>query len=190
MRSSSTITDNNCNGGSTSVDDEDIELEESLETDLCLLWDMTADKDVASFISKNEIMSLSKTVVEGDCHAPRLVVGYICKHFYDVNTLYIQLFINFQEIIVGILANISCQEDIAQQIVADSELLTLMFGLLSNKDSRTVIQCIRLLETLLVSPESEKVMKMTSSVIIWKDLSFILQNSLNGNYYFLLHLKT
>lgn len=105
------------------------------------------------------------------------------------NTLYIQLFINFQEIIVGILANISCQEDIVQQIVADSELLALMFGLLSNKDSQTVIQCIRLLETLLASPENEKVMKITASVIIWNDLSFILQNSLNGNY-ILFHLKS
>jgi len=89
--------------------------------------------------------------------------------------------VNSQEIIVGILANISCQPDIAQQIATDIELLALMFGLLSSKDSQTVIQCIRLLETLLASSESEKVMKMTSSVIIWNDLSFILQNSLNGN---------
>ena len=64
------------------MDDEDIELEETLETDLCLLWDMTADKDVAAFISNNEIMSLSKTVVEGNCHAPRLVVGYIFKLYF------------------------------------------------------------------------------------------------------------
>jgi len=82
LRSSPT-TDKNCNGsGLSAVDDEDIELEETLETDLCLLWDMTADKDVASFISNNEIMSLSKTVVDGNCHSPRLVVGYIFKlHF-------------------------------------------------------------------------------------------------------------
>ena len=50
-----------------------IELEESLETDLCLLWDMTADKDVALCLFRHGILDIIKCVIE-ESIAPRLTV--------------------------------------------------------------------------------------------------------------------
>ena len=82
---------------------------------------------------------------------------------------------------VGILGNISCHQQIANQIAVDAELMGLIFGLVSNRDSQTVIQCIRLLDTLLNSIVCEKIVILSkSSSEIWINLAFILQNSLNG----------
>lgn len=62
--------------------DGTVELKEELETDLCLLWDMTADKDVAFCVFNNQIIPLSKAVLE-ESRAPRLTVkdsSYFSMH--------------------------------------------------------------------------------------------------------------
>jgi hypothetical protein len=53
-----------------------IELDEALETDLCLLWDMAADKDVAVCLMKHDIVTLTKCIID-ESIAPRLTVGNI-----------------------------------------------------------------------------------------------------------------
>ncbi len=60
---------------SDNLEDEAVELEESLETDLCLLWDMTADKDVALWLFQHDILDIMKCVVE-ESIAPRLTVTF------------------------------------------------------------------------------------------------------------------
>ena len=50
-----------------------MELDEALETDLCLLWDMAADKDVAVCYMKHDIVTLIKCIID-DSIAPRLTV--------------------------------------------------------------------------------------------------------------------
>ena len=56
--------------------DEAVELEEALEGDLCLLWDMTADKDVALCVFNNDIVQLSHSFLK-ESQAPRLNVIYL-----------------------------------------------------------------------------------------------------------------
>lgn len=53
-----------------------MELEKSLESDLCLLWDMTADKDVAACLHKHDIISLGKFILS-ESQAPRLTVRLV-----------------------------------------------------------------------------------------------------------------
>ncbi|XP_045022831.1 protein SAAL1-like isoform X4 [Daphnia magna] len=76
-----------------------VELDESLETDLCLLWDMSADKEVAHCLFQHDILSLAKCVIE-ESVAPRLT-----------------------EIGIGILANLACQQKIGHEILLDNNLI-------------------------------------------------------------------
>lgn len=50
-----------------------VELDETLESDLCLLWDMSAEPDVAVFLFHHDILDLMKCVISQSC-APRLTV--------------------------------------------------------------------------------------------------------------------
>jgi hypothetical protein len=90
----------------------------------------------------------------------------------------------WQEIAVGILGNLSCQQEIGREIVVDTDLMTGLVNLLSNNDTQTVIQCVRLLEVLLHSLDSLDSVIMNHPSL-WERMSFILQNSLNGTTFFI-----
>ena len=53
-----------------------VELNETLESDLCLLWDMSAEPDVATCLFHHDILDLIKYVISCSC-APRLTVQMI-----------------------------------------------------------------------------------------------------------------
>ncbi|KAK4002044.1 hypothetical protein OUZ56_003903 [Daphnia magna] len=139
-----------------------VELDESLETDLCLLWDMSADKEVAHCLFQHDILSLAKCVIE-ESVAPRLT-----------------------EIGIGILANLSCQQKIGHEILLDSELLTGVVNLMSSEDSQTIIQIVRLLDNLIHYSDNKSYHysknKSCSSLLddeaLWMSVAFILENSL------------
>lgn len=59
-----------------------MELDEELETDLCTLWDMTADPDVALCLQRHDIFSLIQHILENS-RAPRLTVSQL-YHFYYI----------------------------------------------------------------------------------------------------------
>lgn len=139
-----------------------VELDESLETDLCLLWDMSADKEVAHCLFQHDILSLAKCVIE-ESVAPRLT-----------------------EIGIGILANLACQQKIGHEILLDSELLTGVVNLMSSEDSQTIIQIVRLLDNLIHYSDNKSYHysknKSCSSLLddeaLWMSVAFILENSL------------
>lgn len=88
---------------------------------------------------------------------------------------------NFQEIGIGILANLSCQNEISAQIILDQELTTTIVNLMTtNDDSQTIIQIVRLLNTLLAHSKIESCISLPSLEALVKSVAFILQNSLNG----------
>lgn len=59
------------------MNDEDphaiVELDETLESDLCLLWDMSAEPEVATCLYHHDVIDLIKCVISYSC-APRLTV--------------------------------------------------------------------------------------------------------------------
>ncbi|XP_045022824.1 protein SAAL1-like isoform X2 [Daphnia magna] len=132
-----------------------VELDESLETDLCLLWDMSADKEVAHCLFQHDILSLAKCVIE-ESVAPRLT-----------------------EIGIGILANLSCQQKIGHEILLDSELLTGVVNLMSSEDSQTIIQIVRLLDNLIHYSDNKSCSSLLDDEALWMSVAFILENSLN-----------
>jgi hypothetical protein len=61
-----------------------VELDEALETDLCLLWDMAADKDVAFCLIKHDIVALTKwTIDESLAPRPRVIIIQIYNNCHS-----------------------------------------------------------------------------------------------------------
>merc|ERR550534_491266 len=82
------------------------------------------------------------------------------------------------ELSIGILANCSSKEDIAQNILSNNELILLIIDLLVNNDSPTIVQTVRLLNTLLCNDCNGKEIILGNEKI-WTHVTFILHNSLN-----------
>jgi len=63
----------------------------------------------------------------------------------------------------------------------NTDLTASLVYLLSNNDTQTIIQCVRLLEVLLHhSPDPEKQSLVLNHPSLLEKIAFILQNSLNG----------
>jgi hypothetical protein len=140
---------------------------------------MTADRDVALCLIQHDILDIMKCVIE-ESIAPRLTVKLLF-----VSAIKFQLTTykhpDFQEIGIGILANLSCQNEISAQIILDQELTTAIVNLLTTSDdSQTIIQIVRLLNTLLAHSQIESCISLPSLEALVKSVAFILQNSLNG----------
>lgn len=89
-----------------------------------------------------------------------------------------------QEIGIGILANLSCQQRIGHQIILDSELMTIVVSLMPNEDSKTIIQIVQLLDNLIHYFKEELCTMLLTDQAFWISLAFILENSVNGNNFF------
>ncbi len=50
------------------------ELEEQSEEELCILWDMSANEDVMSFLSENKAIDLFETIIV-KTNSPRFAVN-------------------------------------------------------------------------------------------------------------------
>lgn len=74
----------------------------------------------------------------------------------------------------------SCCAEISIKMAREENLIGLVIEYLLNDDIQTIVQCVRLLDTLLQSPDNQLIELVGSSSKIWPHLSFILKSSLNG----------
>ncbi len=66
----------------------------------------------------------------------------------------------------------------------DQELTTAVVNLMTiSDDTQTIIQIVRLLNTLLAHSQIESCISSPSLEALMKSVAFILQNSLNGNHF-------
>ena len=77
------------------------------------------------------------------------------------------------------LANMCCFSNVHDKIVGEEPLLSLIIDSLINDDVPTIIQSIRLLDTLCRSVDNLEA--LASNPKLWFNISFILENSTNGN---------
>ncbi|KAG8234867.1 hypothetical protein J437_LFUL013154 [Ladona fulva] len=104
---------------------DDYHLETSLEEDLSVLWDMTIEPAVAEFLMENNVVELITDVITVSC-SPRM-----------------------NEIMVGILGNLACQEQVRQKIGENEDLIKIIINQLTSSDSPTLIQVMRLINTCI-----------------------------------------
>lgn len=132
--------------------------EESFEDDLCILWDMTAEKDVVIFLQKHDALKLFQFVLP----------------FVEANRI--------TEIIIGIIGNMCCEKEIVTTLLSMNKLLTTLMEYLKTSDVAILIQVLRLVNSCLYLVETEEItiwLDLFEKTEYATSLNYILQNSSN-----------
>ncbi|CAH8492325.1 unnamed protein product [Heterobilharzia americana] len=105
------------------------QLDTELEEQLCCLWDLTVNRDVLKFLDEFEIVSIFNNAL-GNVQNPRLL-----------------------EIIVGILANLAYDPLACRRMSESESFIIRVTGLLYSRDTPTLVETCRLIQTVLASDE-------------------------------------
>lgn len=137
--------------------DSSVELTDDLEEDLCKVWDMAMDKDVAVFLQEFK--------------APDILLGVIAKSRSPRLT----------EICVGILGNMACFHDTCVSLSQNSDLCSVLLLLLGDNDPPTLLETCRLLLTCLSQPDVASLWleRIQQQPAMCGSLCFIMSSSTN-----------
>ncbi|KAK2581435.1 hypothetical protein KPH14_005110 [Odynerus spinipes] len=134
---------------------------EELENDLCILWDMTAEKDIAMYLFENDFLQIVEAALEVST-VPRLT-----------------------EILLGIIGNICCQTSILESMGNNKQLVKTIWGNLLSDDTETLLQVFRLLQTVVWdiqrNPESQWVANIKECDFFSDVVIFVLNSSTNND---------
>ncbi|XP_043473715.1 uncharacterized protein LOC122505903 [Leptopilina heterotoma] len=128
-----------------------------LEESLCMLWDMTGEKDIVKFLLENDFLKMAEFTlkVSGE---PRLM-----------------------EIIFGILGNMCCNSEVLENLENKTELIEIIFCSLNTNDSETLVQIIRILQTFTWSIKQNSnsiwLTKLKDCEFLGESLIFFLNSS-------------
>ncbi|XP_063989500.1 protein saal1-like [Diachasmimorpha longicaudata] len=100
-----------------------------VEQNLCYLWDMTANKDVATFMVDHFFLSFAQRILTTSNDA------------------------RLKEIVTGILGNICCFRELLSTVGNDVILIRATLNQLLDHDTQTIIQVVRILQTAMWKPE-------------------------------------
>lgn len=113
---------------------------EDMETELCLLWDMTIEPDVVEILMQYDFLDFTSQIIH-DTTIPRLM-----------------------EILVGIMGNLSCVPSVRMEIAKRVNIIHMLLELLSLPDVRTLLQLMRLLQACVWDLRNTEA-KVSSSAI-------------------------
>ncbi|XP_006892136.1 PREDICTED: protein SAAL1 [Elephantulus edwardii] len=143
----------------SSSDDEQqqLELDEKLENEICRVWDMSMDEDVALFLQ--------------EFNAPDIFMGVLAKSKCP----------RLREICVGILGNMACFQEICVSISNDRNLGQILLHCLYDSDPPTLLEINRLLFTCLSQTEVANVWveRIREYPAIYDSICFIMSSSTN-----------
>ncbi|XP_037378628.1 protein SAAL1 isoform X2 [Talpa occidentalis] len=143
----------------SSSDDEEqqMELDEEMENEICRVWDMSMDEDVALFLQ--------------EFNAPDIFMGVLAKSRCP----------RLREICVGILGNMACFQEICVSISSDKNLGQVLLQCLYDSDPPTLLETSRLLLTCLSQTEvaSVWVERIREHPAIYDSICFIMSSSTN-----------
>ncbi|XP_054999918.1 protein SAAL1 isoform X2 [Sorex araneus] len=143
----------------TSSDDEDQqkELDEEMENEICRVWDMSMDEDVALFLQ--------------EFNAPDIFMGVLAKSRCP----------RLREICVGILGNMACFPEICVSISNNKNLGQVLLHCLYDSDPPTLLETSRLLLTCLSQTEVANIWveRIREHPAIFDSICFILSSSTN-----------
>ncbi|KAM4617278.1 protein SAAL1 [Discoglossus pictus] len=141
----------------TEPDEEQVELDEDLENDICKIWDMSMNEDVAVFLQ--------------EFNAPEILLGVIAKSKCNRLT----------EICVGILGNMVCFQETCLIISNHENLGQVLLMLLSDADPPTLLETTRLLLTCVCQADvtSTWVERIRKDPSVRQSLCFIMSSSTN-----------
>ncbi|XP_066107165.1 protein SAAL1 isoform X2 [Saccopteryx bilineata] len=146
------------NTKSSSGDEEQqTELDEEMENEICRVWDMSMDEDVALFLQ--------------EFNAPDIFMGVLAKSKCP----------RLREICVGILGNMACFQEICVSISGNKNLGQVLLHCLYDSDPPTLLETSRLLLTCLSQTEvaSVWVERIQEHPAIYDSICFIMSSSTN-----------
>lgn len=106
------------------------ELSETLEKELCALWDMTIERDVVLLLLEHESLELFASVIQNET-SDRLI-----------------------EILMGIVANMSCLSETRKKLCFDKKNMEIFLEVINTQDSLILIQLMRFITSVLVFENS------------------------------------
>ncbi|KAF6334199.1 serum amyloid A like 1 [Rhinolophus ferrumequinum] len=143
----------------SSTDDEEqqVELDEEMENEICRVWDMSMDEDVALFLQ--------------EFNAPDIFMGVLAKSKCP----------RLREICVGILGNMACFQEICVSISSNKNLGQVLLHCLYDSDPPTLLETSRLLLTCLSQTQvaSAWVERIREHPAIYDSICFIMSSSTN-----------
>lgn len=150
--------ENACGEGEKVLSEEEaVELDREVEEELCTVWDMAANSDVAHFLHEFKASEIFLQIISTS-KSPRLV-----------------------EILIGILGNMAVFPDLSMALSKEEGLLQMAMQLLGGTDTPTLVQVLRLCHTCLSNKESLPfwLQAIRSSDSCLSGITFILENSIN-----------
>uniref|UniRef100_A0A3B3YU96 Protein saal1 n=1 Tax=Poecilia mexicana TaxID=48701 RepID=A0A3B3YU96_9TELE len=137
--------------------EDQMQLSDDDEEDLCRVWDMAMDKDVAGFLQEFKAADILLGVI-AKSHCPRLT-----------------------EICVGILGNIACFPDTCATLSQNEDLGAVLLLLLGDADPPTLLETSRLLLTCLSQKDfcSLWLQRIRQQTSVCSSLCFIMSSSTN-----------
>ncbi|KAI4495503.1 hypothetical protein M0802_008717 [Mischocyttarus mexicanus] len=140
---------------------DDIGWNENLENDLCMLWDMTVEKDIAMYLYENDFLKIVEISLQTST-VPRLT-----------------------EILLGIIGNICCQTSILESIGNNKSLIKTLWNHLLTDDTESLHQIFRLLQSVIWdirgNPESKWVNNIKECEFFSDVMIFVLNSSTNND---------
>ncbi|KAL2717240.1 protein SAAL1 [Vespula squamosa] len=140
---------------------QDIGWTQELENDLCILWDMTAEKDIAMYLYESDFLKIVETSLETST-VPRLT-----------------------EILLGIIGNMSCQTSILESMGNNNRLVKTIWRNLLSDDTESLLQIFRLLQAVIWdiqrNPESQWVKNIKECDFFSDIVIFVLNSSTNND---------
>lgn len=137
-------------------DNSSHELRDDFEKELCELWDMSMNGDVAAFL---EEMDTTEVLLDAVLKSQNARVTEIC---------------------VGILANMACSHDVCVKMLRNKDLIDIVTVLLDEPDAPVLVEVTRLIHVCLSNSEVESQwMAVLETETVFKNFMYILENSLN-----------
>ncbi|KAG7522656.1 SAAL1 [Solea senegalensis] len=134
-----------------------VQLSDDEEEDLCRVWDMVMDKDVASFLQEFKATDILLGVISKS-RCPRLT-----------------------EICVGILGNMACFPDTCLTLSQNEDLGVVLLLLLGDTDPPTLLETSRLMLTCLSQKDISSLwlQRIRQQTSVQSNLCFIMRSSTN-----------
>ncbi|XP_035744194.1 protein saal1-like [Vespa mandarinia] len=140
---------------------QDVGWTQELENDLCILWDMTAEKDIAMYLYENDFLKIVEASLETST-VSRLT-----------------------EILLGIIGNMSCQTSILKSMGNNKQLVKTIWNNLLSDDTESLLQIFRLLQAVVWdiqrNPESQWVKNIKECDFFSDVVIFVLNSSTNND---------
>ncbi|XP_041053671.1 protein saal1 isoform X2 [Carcharodon carcharias] len=135
------------------------ELDEDLENEICKVWDMSMDEDVAVFLQEFNATDILLGII-GKSKCPRLT-----------------------EICVGILGNMACYKETCQSITNNDNLVEVLLLLLGDTDPPTLLETSRLILSCLSQPDVSSIWvdQIHKQCSVRENVCFIMQSSTNAD---------